>query len=141
MGVAQDGTIYVANLTTQSTTSPYRVYSWANNGATPTVAYSGNGGLAGARLGGRLAVLGARGWGTASPSSAAVLPLCWPPVTTALRSSRATTAMRSLVPPPAPQPRSASPAPRPTPAIFVWASPSPTPAMCWEPPGAACIVT
>src|ERR1017187_10388872 len=58
IGVGTDGAVYVANLTTQSTTSPYRVYSWANNGATPTVAYSGNGGLAGARLGDSLAVIG-----------------------------------------------------------------------------------
>jgi hypothetical protein len=58
IGVGQDGTIYAANLTTQSTTSPFRVYSWANNGATPTVAYSGNGGLAGSRLGDSLAVIG-----------------------------------------------------------------------------------
>src|SRR5438477_10322603 len=27
-GVSGDGTIYVANLTTQSTTSPYKVYKW-----------------------------------------------------------------------------------------------------------------
>src|ERR1017187_3314450 len=58
IGLGQDGTIYAANLTTQSTTSPFRVYSWANNGATPTVAYSGSGGLAGARLGDSLAVIG-----------------------------------------------------------------------------------
>ena len=58
IGVGTDGAVYVANLTTQSTTSPYRVYSWANNGAPPTVAYSGNGGLAGARLGDSLAVIG-----------------------------------------------------------------------------------
>lgn len=58
IGVGQDGTIYAANLTTQSTTTPYKVYSWANNSATPTVAYSGNGGLAGARLGDSLAVIG-----------------------------------------------------------------------------------
>lgn len=58
IGVGQDGTIYANNLTTQSTTTPYKIYSWANNAATPTVAYSGNGGLAGARVGDSLAVTG-----------------------------------------------------------------------------------
>jgi hypothetical protein len=58
IAVGQDGVIYAANLTTQSTTTPYKVYAWANNGATPTVAYSGNGGLAGSRLGDSLAAIG-----------------------------------------------------------------------------------
>src|ERR1039458_2171363 len=58
IGVGTDGAVYVANLTTQSTTSPYRVYSWANNAATATVAYSGNGGIAGSRLGDDLAITG-----------------------------------------------------------------------------------
>jgi hypothetical protein len=58
IGVGTDGAIYVANLTTQSTTSPFRVYRWANNAATATVAYSGNGGIAGSRLGDDLAITG-----------------------------------------------------------------------------------
>lgn len=60
IGVGGDGTIYAANLTTQSTTSPYKVYAWANNAATPTVVYSGNAGLAGARVGDSFAVIGSR---------------------------------------------------------------------------------
>jgi hypothetical protein len=58
IGVGGDGKIYVANLTVQSTTSPYKVYSWATEGSAPAVAYSGNGGLAGSRLGDSLAVIG-----------------------------------------------------------------------------------
>ncbi len=58
IGVGGDGVIYVANLTTQSTTSPYKIYSWATEGSAPLVAYSGNGGLAGARLGDDLAAFG-----------------------------------------------------------------------------------
>jgi hypothetical protein len=58
VGVGGDGVIYVANLTTQSTTSPYKVYSWATEGSVPAVAYSGNGGLAGSRLGDSFAARG-----------------------------------------------------------------------------------
>jgi len=57
VGVAGDGAIYVNNLTTQSTTSPYKVYRWANDAATPTVAFSGNP-LAGSRVGDSLDVVG-----------------------------------------------------------------------------------
>jgi hypothetical protein len=57
-GVGGDGVIYVANLTTNSTSSAYKIYSWANEGAAPATAYSGNGGLAGSRLGDSLAVIG-----------------------------------------------------------------------------------
>src|SRR5439155_22263092 len=32
-GVGGDGAIYVANLTTQSTTSPFKVYKWATEGS------------------------------------------------------------------------------------------------------------
>jgi len=67
--VGSDGAIYVSNLTTQSTTSPFKLYRWANNAAAPTVAYSGDGGLAGARLGDSLAMTGsnrlAAGFGSA----------------------------------------------------------------------------
>jgi hypothetical protein len=58
MGVGGDGAIYVANLTTQSTTSPYKVYKWATEGSAPSVAYSGDSGLAGSRLGDDLAAIG-----------------------------------------------------------------------------------
>jgi hypothetical protein len=58
VGVGGDGVIYVANLTTQSTTSPYKVYSWATIGSAPVVAYSGNAGLAGSRAGDSFAVIG-----------------------------------------------------------------------------------
>lgn len=51
IGVADDGAIYMSNLTTQATTSPYKVYRWANEAAAaPTLAYSGAP-LAGARIG------------------------------------------------------------------------------------------
>jgi hypothetical protein len=58
IGVGSDGAIYVGNLTTQSTTSPFKVYQWATEGSTPVLAYSGNGGLAGSRLGDNLAAIG-----------------------------------------------------------------------------------
>ena len=58
MGVGGDGAIYVGNLTTQSTTSPYKVYKWANEASVPVVAYSGDSGLAGARLGDDMAAIG-----------------------------------------------------------------------------------
>jgi hypothetical protein len=56
--VGGDGVIYVNNLTTQSTTSPLKVYSWATEASVPTVAYSGDSGLAGARVGDTLAANG-----------------------------------------------------------------------------------
>ena len=61
IGVSGDGAIYVNNLTVQSTTTPFVVYRWATPASTPTVAYSGNGGLAGSRLGDSLAVTGSGG--------------------------------------------------------------------------------
>jgi len=53
IGVGDDGAIYVCNLTTGSTTSPFKVYRWADENAAPTVAYSGDptGGTAGVRFG------------------------------------------------------------------------------------------
>lgn len=44
IGVADDGAVYVGNLTTSGSTSAYRLYRWANDnpGTTPTVAYSGD---------------------------------------------------------------------------------------------------
>ncbi len=51
VAVADDGTIYVANLQgTMGAAAPFKVYAWANSAAAPTVAYSGNA-LTGARLG------------------------------------------------------------------------------------------
>jgi hypothetical protein len=58
VAVGGDGAIYVADLTTQSTTTPYKVYKWATEAATATVAYSGNAGLAGSRAGDDLAAIG-----------------------------------------------------------------------------------
>jgi len=76
IGVGGDGAIYVNNLTTQSTTSPLKVYKWATEASAPVVAYSGNGGLAGARAGDSMAITGsgsstrlALGYGT-SPAVA-----------------------------------------------------------------------
>ncbi len=40
--VAADGAIYAANLTTDSSTTPFKIYRWANESAVPTLAYSGN---------------------------------------------------------------------------------------------------
>lgn len=59
VGATTDGVIYATNLTTQSTTSPFKVYRWSDQSALPTVAYSGNAGLGGARVGDNLAVFGA----------------------------------------------------------------------------------
>jgi hypothetical protein len=44
IGVADDGAVYAANLTTASSTTPLTLYRWANDsaGTVPTVAYSGN---------------------------------------------------------------------------------------------------
>jgi hypothetical protein len=56
--IGGDGAIYVANLTIQSTTSPFKVYRWATEGSLPTVAYSGDAGLPGSRVGDDLAGIG-----------------------------------------------------------------------------------
>ena len=44
IGVADDGVVYAGNLTTASSTTPFTLYRWANDGSStvPTVAYSGN---------------------------------------------------------------------------------------------------
>jgi uncharacterized lipoprotein YddW (UPF0748 family) len=44
VGVADDGAVYVGNLTANGTTSAFRLYRWANDnsGTTPTVAFSGD---------------------------------------------------------------------------------------------------
>jgi hypothetical protein len=58
IAAADDGAIYMSNLTTNATTSAYKVYRWASeSAATPTVAYSGAP-LAGARLGDSLDLIG-----------------------------------------------------------------------------------
>lgn len=63
IGVAEDGAIYMGNLTVQSTTSPFKIYRWANEtSAAPTVAYSGDP-LAGSRIGDTFDVRGS-GTGT-----------------------------------------------------------------------------
>jgi hypothetical protein len=57
--VTTDGVIYGANLTVSSTSSPFKIYRWANESATPTVFYSGNGGYAlGVRAGDSLTSFG-----------------------------------------------------------------------------------
>lgn len=59
IGVGGDGAIYVNNLTTAaSSTSPLKVYRWATEASTPTVAYTGDAGLPGARVGDSLAITG-----------------------------------------------------------------------------------
>ncbi len=66
--VGSDGAIYVNNLTTQSTTTPAKVYRWATEASAPTVAYSGDAGLAGSRVGDSIATNGsvlALGYGNA----------------------------------------------------------------------------
>ena len=58
IAAADDGAIYMSNLTTNATSSPYKVYRWTSeSAATPTVAYSGAP-LAGARLGDSLDLVG-----------------------------------------------------------------------------------
>ena len=58
IAAADDGAIYMSNLTTNATTSPYKIYRWdSESAATPTVAYSGAP-LAGARLGDSLDLIG-----------------------------------------------------------------------------------
>ncbi|HOX56395.1 MAG TPA: immunoglobulin domain-containing protein [Candidatus Paceibacterota bacterium] len=44
VGVADDGVVYAANLTTAGTTTPFTLYRWASDtpGTVPTVAYSGD---------------------------------------------------------------------------------------------------
>jgi hypothetical protein len=57
VSVGGDGAIYVGNLTTQATTTPYKVYKWATEGSAPVVAYSGTP-LAGGRVGDTLDAIG-----------------------------------------------------------------------------------
>ena len=63
VAVTSDGVIYGSNLSTNSTTTPYKLYRWANEASTPTVHYQGDAGLAGARVGDNLAANGVDGAG------------------------------------------------------------------------------
>ncbi|MCA9258685.1 MAG: DUF4623 domain-containing protein [Planctomycetales bacterium] len=61
VGIAEDGAIYVGNLSTNNATSPFKVYRWENESSTPTVAYDSvlqGGILSGARIGDTLDVIG-----------------------------------------------------------------------------------
>jgi len=58
ISVGADGAIYVGNLTTQSTTSPFKVYKWATEASASVVAYTGDAGLAGSRVGDSLTAIG-----------------------------------------------------------------------------------
>lgn len=64
VAVADDGAIYVANLTANYTNSAYKIYRWTNESSTPTTFYSGtmtnaNSGFGGTpRLGDDLDVIG-----------------------------------------------------------------------------------
>jgi hypothetical protein len=69
--VGSDGAIYVGNLTIQSTTSPFKIYKWATEASTPVLAYSGDAGLPGSRVGDSIGGVGggastriASGYGT-----------------------------------------------------------------------------
>ena len=42
LAIADDGVIYAANLTTSTTAPDFRIYRWENEGAEPTLAYSGD---------------------------------------------------------------------------------------------------
>lgn len=59
VSTGSDGAIYVNNLTTQSTTSAYKVYRWGTEAdLAPTVAYTGDSGLAGSRVGDTMDAIG-----------------------------------------------------------------------------------
>lgn len=59
IGVADDGSIYAGNLTTDTSANNFRLYRWANESATPTLVYSGNPGPSAVnRFGDTLAVRG-----------------------------------------------------------------------------------
>jgi len=59
IAAGDDGALYMANLTTNATTTPFKLYRWENEtAAAPTVAFSGAP-LAGARIGDSLDAIGA----------------------------------------------------------------------------------
>lgn len=57
ISVDDDGRIYGGNLTTNSTSSPYKIYRWDDESSAPVVVYQGSP-LAGARLGDTLDAIG-----------------------------------------------------------------------------------
>jgi hypothetical protein len=57
IAVGGDGAIYLNNLTTQASTTPFKVYRWANEAATPTVVYNGTP-IAAGRVGDTFAAIG-----------------------------------------------------------------------------------
>lgn len=59
VAVTSDGIIYASNLTTNSSTSAFKVYRWTSDAGAPTVSYNGTGGVAGVRVGDNIAVTGA----------------------------------------------------------------------------------
>lgn len=58
VAVGGDGAIYVGNLTTSSSSSPFKIYKWATPGSAPTVAFSGDPFGGTARYGDNLAAIG-----------------------------------------------------------------------------------
>jgi hypothetical protein len=56
VAVTQDGVIYGSNLTSQSVTTPFRVYRWASQAVSGTLFYTGSAGLNGARVGDDIAI-------------------------------------------------------------------------------------
>lgn len=58
VGVASDGKIYVGNLATSASGTPFKVYQWANEAAAPTVAYTGAAPLGAVRIGDDFTVTG-----------------------------------------------------------------------------------
>jgi hypothetical protein len=59
VAATSDGIIYASNLTINSSTSVFKVYRWTADNVAPTVSYSGDGGLSGARIGDDIAIIGA----------------------------------------------------------------------------------
>ncbi|MBM4011372.1 MAG: PEP-CTERM sorting domain-containing protein [Planctomycetes bacterium] len=64
VAVTSDGVIYGSNLTTNSTTDPFKVYRWASQSSGTTVSYIGNAGLGGSRVGDDIAIFGADSGGS-----------------------------------------------------------------------------
>jgi hypothetical protein len=70
--VTDDGVVYACNLAGDASTSPFRIYRWANESSVPTVAYSGNPTVGALRWGDMLVVrgtgTGTQIWGSGGPS-------------------------------------------------------------------------
>lgn len=58
VAATSDGVVYASNLTTNSTSSAFKIYRWTSDSSAPTVSYSGDGGVAGVRVGDDIAVTG-----------------------------------------------------------------------------------